>query len=120
MDVQGPEWQSDPSEAHSSRPRRGANTAHPAPLRCAREPTSRRVVPTGAERDAQPRLRARVRTASWEAGAQLMLAMETRAVLEAPGQLLVPAASIVGRELPTDLPRGDVVPGRPRVAPPLG
>lgn len=45
---------------------------------------------TGAGRDARPRLRARVRTAFWEARAQLMLAMETRAVLEAPGQLLVP------------------------------
>lgn len=52
--------------------------------------SSCRVTATGAGRDSGPRLPARVRTASWEARAQLMLAMETRAVLEAPGQLLVP------------------------------
>lgn len=49
-----------------------------------------RVTATGAGRDARPRLRARVRTASWEARAQFMLAMETRAIVEDPGQLLVP------------------------------
>lgn len=39
---------------------------------------------------------------------------------EGPGSAAGAATSIVGRELPTDLPRGDVVPGRPRVAFPLG
>lgn len=60
-----------------------------------------------------------MRTAPWEARAQLILAMETGAVLEASGQLLVGPSSSLGRELLTDFSRGDVVPGRPRVASPL-
>lgn len=67
----------------------GGNPAHPA--RCAAHVNSLPSEPwrPGAGRDAHPRLRARVRTASWEARAQLILAMETGAVLEASGQLLV-------------------------------
>lgn len=98
---------------------RGGNPAHPARLRSAREPASAEPRRPGAGRNAQPRLRARVRTAPWEARAQLILAMETGAVLEASGQLLVGPISSLGRDLPTYFSRGDVVPGRALVASPL-
>ena len=98
---------------------REGNPAYPALLCGTRESVSGRTRRQGAGRDAQPRLRARVRTDPWEARAQLILAMETGAVLEASGQLLAGPASILGQEFPTDFSRGDVVPGRPRVASPL-
>lgn len=69
--------------------RRGGNAAHPASLRGAREPSSRRATAAGggARRTAPPPSACAL--SPWEARAQLILAMETGAVLEASGQLLV-------------------------------
>lgn len=80
----------------------GSNTAYTSLLCGTRESASGRTMAAGAGRDTQLRLRARVRTAPWEARAQLILAMETGAVLEASGQLLVgPHPSSGGSSQPT-------------------
>lgn len=98
---------------------RGKNTAYPSLLCCTREYASGRTMAAGGgARHTAPPPSARAHCPLGGASAVDL----SHGNGSGPGGLRSAAggaASILGREFPTDFSRGDVVPGRPRVASPL-